>query len=181
MFPLLISERYRIMIYNGDVDGCVPYTGDEVLVVYAARICTCLTSPNRPCRNGLLVSVTMFFHPGDRGWWTHRLSGSNTLQLCVHLIRCVRGPLLQVADYITEYDQNGFKFVTVKGSGHMVCSPPNSVLGRNSIHTFVHPPVPSGVKTKLVFLVTSLLCTNTNSLYILTVCQNRATTNASVV
>ena len=27
---------------------------------------------------------------------------------------------LQVAGYVTEYDMNGFKFVTVKGSGHMV-------------------------------------------------------------
>ena len=27
---------------------------------------------------------------------------------------------LQVAGYVTEYDANGFKFVTVKGSGHMV-------------------------------------------------------------
>ena len=28
--------------------------------------------------------------------------------------------LQQVAGYVTEYDVNGFKFVTVKGSGHMV-------------------------------------------------------------
>ena len=26
----------------------------------------------------------------------------------------------QVAGYVTEYDQNGFRFATVKGSGHMV-------------------------------------------------------------
>lgn len=26
----------------------------------------------------------------------------------------------QVAGYVTEYEVNGFKFVTVKGSGHMV-------------------------------------------------------------
>ena len=30
LFPLPVSERYRTMIYNGDVDGCVPYIGDEV-------------------------------------------------------------------------------------------------------------------------------------------------------
>ena len=27
----------------------------------------------------------------------------------------------QVAGYVTEYVDNDFKFVTVKGSGHMVC------------------------------------------------------------
>ena len=26
----------------------------------------------------------------------------------------------QVAGYVTEYDENNFRFVTVKGSGHMV-------------------------------------------------------------
>ena len=28
--------------------------------------------------------------------------------------------MVQVAGYVTEYEENDFKFVTVKGSGHMV-------------------------------------------------------------
>ena len=29
---LVFSRTYRTLIYNGDVDGCVPYIGDEVCV-----------------------------------------------------------------------------------------------------------------------------------------------------
>ena len=30
--------------------------------------------------------------------------------------------MVQVAGYVTEYEENNFKFVTVKGSGHMASS-----------------------------------------------------------
>ena len=30
--------------------------------------------------------------------------------------------MVQVAGYVTEYEENDFKFVTVKGSGHMASS-----------------------------------------------------------
>ena len=29
-YTLLCSQQYRTMIYNGDVDGCVPFVGNEV-------------------------------------------------------------------------------------------------------------------------------------------------------
>lgn len=38
-----------------------------------------------------------------------------------HLLRALLVIVhMQVAGYVTEYDVNDFKFVTVKGSGHMV-------------------------------------------------------------
>ena len=33
--------------------------------------------------------------------------------------------VIQVAGYVTEYEENDFKFVTVKGSGHMVYTAKN--------------------------------------------------------
>ena len=52
------------------------------------------------------------------GWrpWLVEDQVSTRRQLVLHLL-CFH---LQVAGYVTEYDTNGFQFVTVKGSGHMV-------------------------------------------------------------
>lgn len=52
--------------------------------------------------------------------------------------------LQQVAGYVTEYDVNGFKFVTVKGSGHMVRTKVLSLHKSASGNSFliVHPQVP---------------------------------------
>ena len=75
IYPTLI-KNYRTLIYNGDVDGCVPYIGNEQ--------------------------------------WTSSLGFS---------VKTPWSPWLvddQVAGYITVYDENDFKFVTVKGAGHMV-------------------------------------------------------------
>ena len=36
---------------------------------------------------------------------------------CFTIMTCY---VLQVAGYVTEYDVNDFRFITVKGSGHMV-------------------------------------------------------------
>ena len=33
----------------------------------------------------------------------------------------VHHTMLQVAGYVTEYEENDFTFVTVKGAGHQVC------------------------------------------------------------
>jgi len=75
IYPTLI-RTYRTLIYNGDVDACVPYIGDEKWT------------------SGLGFEV-------DKGW--HQWTLNN-----------------QVAGYATSYKTNGFTFVTVKGSGHMV-------------------------------------------------------------
>ena len=52
---------------------------------------------------------------GDHGWLMIR----SVLNI-IMLINCLMCFHLQVAGYVTEYDTNGFQFVTVKGSGHMV-------------------------------------------------------------
>jgi len=75
LYPTLI-ENYRVLIYNGDVDCCVPYLDNEHWT------------------EGLGYPTTSPWHP-----WS------------------VNG---QVAGYATNYDANGFAFVTVKGAGHMV-------------------------------------------------------------
>ena len=46
-FLLVFSKTYRTLIYNGDVDGCVPYIGDEVCVfacmcVHVCVLCVCM-------------------------------------------------------------------------------------------------------------------------------------------
>ena len=63
---------------------------------------------------------------------------------------------IQVAGYVTEYDQNGFKFVTVKGSGHMVCF---LLSVRKKWHLHVHQPTHSitgqGYKERINLLLTN--------------------------
>ena len=49
----------------------------------------------------------------DQVYYTCTCVGYYSLPLYV----CV---CVQVAGYVTEYEENNFKFVTVKGSGHMV-------------------------------------------------------------
>jgi len=75
IYPTLI-KRYRTLIYNGDVDACVPYVGDQKWT------------------SGLGFEV-------DQSWHQWLVDS-------------------QVAGYATSYKTNGFTFVTVKGSGHMV-------------------------------------------------------------
>lgn len=75
IYPTLIST-YRTMIFNGDVDGCVPFIGNEQWT----------------------SSLGFKVKEGWRAWMVFD----------------------QVAGYVTEYEENDFKFVTVKGSGHMV-------------------------------------------------------------
>jgi serine carboxypeptidase-like clade 1 len=75
LYPTLI-RTYRTMIFNGDVDGCVPFIGNEQWT------------------SGLGFKVKEAWRP----WMVND----------------------QVAGYVTEYEENDFKFVTVKGSGHMV-------------------------------------------------------------
>lgn len=75
LYPTLIS-KYRVLIYNGDVDACVPYNDNEQ--------------------------------------WTSSLGYEIDQDWHQWLVNS------QVAGYATSYKANGFQFITVKGSGHMV-------------------------------------------------------------
>jgi len=75
-----LVEKYRLMIYSGDTDGCIPEWGSEEWV---SELGFNVTKPWRP--------------------WTSPLTS---------------GAKPQRAGYVIDYT-NGFKFVTIQGSGHM--------------------------------------------------------------
>lgn len=77
-----LASKYRMLIYSGDTDGCVPEWGTEEWV---RELGFGVKSPWRP--------------------WKAPLT---------------KGAQPQRAGYVTEYDTNGFKLVTIQGAGHMV-------------------------------------------------------------
>ena len=89
-YPTLI-KNYRVLIFNGDADGCVPYIDNEAWFVQ----CVCAPGVTLHRTSGMGYPVK----EGWRPWLVDQ----------------------QVAGYVTVYDTpTQFTFATVKGAGHMV-------------------------------------------------------------
>jgi serine carboxypeptidase-like clade 2 len=101
IYQQLIARNYKILIYSGDTDGAVPYTGTAAWTA---------------------SKLFFFFHFSPFLNSTHSMTKKTGLGLPLKYewqpwsIQDMEGP--QTAGYATAYD--GLTFVTVKGSGHMV-------------------------------------------------------------
>lgn len=105
MYPKFV-EKYRVMIYSGDVDACVPYSGTEMwtsnLGFHVSDAWRPWTLDGSRMAGYVTVSwesVTSFFFP------------KHCQSLCC---------LVVIVVVLQEYLYGQFLYVTVRGAGHMV-------------------------------------------------------------
>lgn len=92
----------RVLIYNGDVDACIPYNGNEGVYGWSVFRFCCLLN-QFVCWPSLLVCVVAVE-------WTSGLGIPLKEDWRAWTVNS------QVGGYVTTYDK-GFMFATVKGSG----------------------------------------------------------------
>lgn len=119
-----LALKYRLWIYNGQEDGCIPYTGAEVRATLLAHL----------RRYPLKRLFTTNFHQE----WTSHLGFPIKTSWHPWFGDAAAGGSRVAAGYAVQYDSpaRDFQFVTVKGAGHEVAYTDSVFPARHSRDVF---------------------------------------------